>query len=155
MTPSSKGSTGPDFLGTHLLPHLLCISLDTFCIYLRFANKITTCTKSEYIHASPVTAAKCHVPSHLHISGVFVSPPHCVCHTSHLCLLSSRASHSLSWFPPANKPYFAPSLQHAGMLHYPSITFSFLISKTVGNCRSSHFLLETTVDVPGETSGDI
>lgn len=40
------------------------------------------------------------------------------------------------------------------MLHYPSITSSFLISKTVGNCRSSHLLLETMVDVPGETPGD-
>lgn len=154
MTPSSKGTAGPDFPGTHLLPHVICTSLNTFCIYLRFANKIPNWTKSEYINASPVTAAKCHLPSHLHISGIFVSPPHCACHTSHLCMLSSRASHSLSWILPANKPYFASSLQHAGMLHYPSITSSFLISKTVGNCRSSYFLLETMVDVPGETPGD-
>lgn len=154
MTLSSKGSTGPDFPGTHLLPHVICTSLDTFCICLRFANNIPNCTKSEYIHASPKAAAKCHLPSHLHISGIFVprgQPPHC---TSHLCMLSSRASHSLSWIPPANKHYFASSLQHAGMFHYPSITSSFLISKTLGNCRSSHFLLETMVDAPGETPGD-
>lgn len=79
---------------------------------------------------------------------------HPTVHTSQLCMLSSRASYSLSWIPPANKPYSASSLQHAGMLHCPSITSSFLISKTVGNCRSSHFLLETMVDVPGETPGD-
>lgn len=91
-----------------------------------------------------------------------LSPAHsrCICtnrptvHTSHLHMLSSRASYSLSWIPPTNKPYSASSLQHAGMLHYPSITSSFPISKTVGNCRSSHFLLETMVDVPGETPGD-
>lgn len=154
MTPGSKA---PDFPGTPLLPHVISTSLDTFCICLRFANKIPNCTKSEYIHASPKTAAKCHLPSHLHISGVFVprsQPPHCSCHPSHLCMLTSRANYSLSWIPPANKPCFASSLQHAGMLHYPSITSSFLVSYTVGSWRSSHFLLETMVNVPGETPGD-
>lgn len=151
MTPSSTGSTGPDFPGTHLLPHVICTSLDTFCTCLRFAIKIPNCTKSEYIHASPKTAVGCHLPSHPHISGIFIprsQPSHCTCHTSHLCMLSSRASYSLSWISPANKLYFASSLQHAGC-------YSFLISeKTMGNCRSSHFLLETMVDVPGETPGD-
>lgn len=73
-----------DFPGTHLLPHAICTSLDTFCICLRFANKIPICTKSEYIHVSPVAAAKCHLPSHLYISGVFLpcrQPPivHPIC----------------------------------------------------------------------------
>lgn len=91
--------------------------------------------------------------SPVHFRCVFTMSPTTHC-TSHLCMLSTRASHSLCWIPPANKPCFASSLQHAGMLHYPSITSSFLISKTVGNCRSRHFFLETMVDVPGETPGD-
>lgn len=55
VTPSTTGSTRPDFPGAHLLPHVVCTSLDTFCTCLRFACRVPNCTKIEYLHASPKT----------------------------------------------------------------------------------------------------
>lgn len=147
MTPSSRGSCGPDSPGTHLLPYAVCTSSGTFYTCLRFASKIPNCTRPKYLHAFPkhqllsvISFLTCRSQVYSHRMGSH--PP-------------ARATHPICAPPAASHPVQGPATASVGSLlqinpvlhhlslrlecyHYPEIIFSFLISKTVGNCRSSH-----------------
>lgn len=128
MTPSSTGSTRPDFPCTDLLPHVVSTSLDNF-----FLHMSQVCMQSSELHKDWITSCISQNTSWLNVISfltrklqvyfhpVASHPTVQAMHTSFGCSLLSicplcsehthshswRASYSLSCIPSASKPYFA------------------------------------------------
>lgn len=122
------------------------------------------------MHLPKHQLAKCHLLSHLQITGIFPpcsQPSHCTGHTQQLWVQppphmppsvlnthSWRASYSLSCIPSASKPCFCTTFPTCWHTKTTQQYFQFSNKQDCGKLQIQPYPSKKIIDTPGKTPGD-